>query len=220
MPVVKDPALEVGVHFGRRPTYFVQIGANDGRSGDPLHRLIVQRQWSGILVEPIPHVFNQLLATYHGNPLLSFENVAIADGPEWRPFYYLRETDDDLPSWYRQLGSLDLRVLLSHRGAIPQIERYIESIMVPCLTFDQLLDRHRRPRVDLIHIDAEGWEFNILKSVNVARYMPSAILYEHKHLATADARAAEDLLTSLGYRMTYFPDDSLAVLPFDKENAY
>ena len=40
----------------------VQVGANDGKTQDPVHPLIMRGGWSGILVEPIPNLFGRLSA--------------------------------------------------------------------------------------------------------------------------------------------------------------
>lgn len=44
---------------GRRP-WFLQIGANDSATHDPLHELIRARGWRGALVEPNPAAFERL----------------------------------------------------------------------------------------------------------------------------------------------------------------
>ena len=41
---------------GRRLS-FVQIGANDGVTGDPIRRFILEFGWSGVLVEPQLEIF-------------------------------------------------------------------------------------------------------------------------------------------------------------------
>jgi hypothetical protein len=43
---------------------FLQIGSNDGVSGDPLNFFINNYNWHGVLVEPIPFLFDQLQRNY------------------------------------------------------------------------------------------------------------------------------------------------------------
>lgn len=44
--------------------FFVQIGSNDGITGDPIHNLIVENSnYSGILIEPVDFCFNRLQKT-------------------------------------------------------------------------------------------------------------------------------------------------------------
>src|ERR1700761_6797871 len=58
---------------------FIEIGANDGVSSDPLREFIVKYPWKGVLVEPQPDVFETLKSNYaHLENRIFFENVAIA----------------------------------------------------------------------------------------------------------------------------------------------
>src|SRR5262245_37291248 len=45
--------------------FFVEIGAMDGISFDPLYKHVVSNGWRGLLVEPLPDLFEQLKETYH-----------------------------------------------------------------------------------------------------------------------------------------------------------
>jgi hypothetical protein len=37
--------------------FFIQIGANNGMTGDPIRKYILKYHWRGILVEPQPDIF-------------------------------------------------------------------------------------------------------------------------------------------------------------------
>ena len=56
---------------------FVQVGANDGKTNDPLYHYVKKYNLKGILVEPQKDVFEELKKTYEGVPGLIFENAAI-----------------------------------------------------------------------------------------------------------------------------------------------
>ena len=51
----------------QRRVVFVQIGSNDGVTSDPLQYFVDRYAWSGILVEPVPHVFERLHAARGAN---------------------------------------------------------------------------------------------------------------------------------------------------------
>src|ERR1051325_7301028 len=61
--------------------FFVQIGANDGFTGDPLNHLITRpdTRWRGVLVEPVAHLFAQLAERYGHDPALQLERAAIGE---------------------------------------------------------------------------------------------------------------------------------------------
>src|SRR4051812_7423126 len=74
--------------YSGRGFYFIQVGANDGITDDDIRVHVVGQQWRGILIEPLPDVFEQLRANYSGFDRLQFANLAItsATGPVefWR----------------------------------------------------------------------------------------------------------------------------------------
>jgi hypothetical protein len=44
--------------------FFVQIGANNGLTDDSLRQFVTKYHWHGVLAEPPPQVFQQLLKNY------------------------------------------------------------------------------------------------------------------------------------------------------------
>jgi hypothetical protein len=93
---------------------FVQIGSNDGLNGDPIYELVKKNHWHGILIEPIPEIFEQLKDNYREySKNLIFENIAIAgNGMGLSGFYSVRNDDGALPSWVNQLSSFEKHVIL------------------------------------------------------------------------------------------------------------
>jgi FkbM family methyltransferase len=187
------------VFGGRKEIFFIQVGAHDGRSNDSVYPFAREIGWHGILVEPVPYLFDRLVDNYYGASGIALENVALAEHNGRKCFYRLRETTDLLPSWYDQIGSLDLGTVLSHRSVIPNIEDYLLKEEVECLTFETLITRHQVSKIDLILLDTEGYDLNIMKMIDLQRFRPELIIYEQKHLSPADKSAASLLLRSHGY---------------------
>ena len=100
----------------------VQIGSNDGMSGDPVfHLLKGNRGWKGLLIEPVPFLFKRLKMNYGTEERFLFENALVSDRDGNIPFYYLSPedyaeigNDGDL---YNQLGSLSRKHLIEAIGA-------------------------------------------------------------------------------------------------------
>lgn len=183
---------------------FIQIGSNDGEQLDPLRRHILQRRWRGVMVEPVPYVFERLQRNYgHLAGRVALENSAIADRIGELPFYHLARVADyraeHLPRWYDALGSFRREVVLKHADFIPDIERRLVTIRVPCLTFDALCERHGVAGADLLHIDTEGYDFEILKGIDWGRHRPLLLIYEHLHLESAQKIECQHFLASKGY---------------------
>lgn len=182
---------------------FVEIGANDGIQHDHLRLMIQQLEWRGVMVEPVPYVFERLRNAYQGNDRVSLENVAIADRNGRLPFYHLAEAADHeregLPRWYDGIGSFSREAVLGHSRAIPDIASRLVATDVPALTFDALCAKHGLESVDLILIDAEGYDHVIIADIDFGRYRPALVVYEHYHLLARDRSACRELMERCGY---------------------
>jgi FkbM family methyltransferase len=181
--------------------YFIQIGSNDGSNLDPLRPFILRTEWRGILVEPVPYIFTRLVENYRGRAGLILENVAVGELNGTSNFYYLRKADNptELPVWYETLGSFSREVILTHKDSIPDIEDRLVCEPVTCVTFDTLCRRHGVEGVDLIHIEAEGYDFRIIQQIDLGRLNPRILMFEHHHLSAADRIACRALLEKHGY---------------------
>jgi FkbM family methyltransferase len=195
----------------RSDVVFVQIGSNDGRSGDPLYRLAIRHRWTGLLVEPVPYLAERLQLNYKRHPQVRIERAAIADVPGTRDFWYLNP-EHPLHRWYDQVGSFDREHVLRHVSASDaDLERLVVRRPVQCLTLGGLLSKHAVDRVDLLHIDAEGYDGVILRSIDFDRLRPDLILFEHAHMRDAERGACARLLEEHGYTLIAQDLDTLAL---------
>jgi hypothetical protein len=62
--------------FGQELT-FIQIGAFDGITADPLHKYVGKYGWRGVLVEPQPRSADQLRELYRGNDRIVVVQAAV-----------------------------------------------------------------------------------------------------------------------------------------------
>jgi FkbM family methyltransferase len=189
----------------------VQIGSNNGKSGDPIYRLIQQRKgWKGLFVEPVPYLFHQLKANYGNNPRFKFENSVINQG-ESVSFYWVnpkaKECMPNLPSWYDQLGSFNKSHITS---LISGIEPFIEETSLNGISINSLLSKHDITSIDLLHIDTEGYDYKILSQLDLQKFRPRIILYERKHLSSEEATSAIKFLKPF-YQLYNLGGDTIAV---------
>lgn len=200
---------------GLPEVFFVQVGSNDGVQGDPIHFLIRKHpHWRGLFIEPVRFAFERLQRNYPETDRFRFENVAIGDGKGKRLFYYVTEQakenyDGELPFWYDQLGSFNREHIVRHLGR--SIEPFIVSEEAPCLPLPEVLARHRIERVDLFHIDTEGFDYHILRQINLDKHKPRVILFEHHHLDDSEKQQALVLLENAAYRLFMDEADCLAI---------
>jgi len=206
------PLQEVIECFARikKDVFFIQVGCCDGVVEDIMHDLIIRYGWSGILIEPVKYLFEQLEANYQGHPNLSIRNVAIANEDGFKDFWYIRENNNGLPFWYNQVGSFFPEVIWKHAGEIPDLKNYLIQEKVECITLDALIRQHNIKQIDVIHIDTEGFDFSIIKQIDFESFKPSIIKYEHKHLIESDQWDSWSYLRSKGYVVFHNYIDSMA----------
>jgi len=211
-PEPLGPVLDVfGKSYPR--AFFIQVGSNDADMLDPLRRQILGRQWSGIMIEPVPDIFERLQRKYSGKPGLVFENVAIADRDGTTELYYLpHSADAELPPWYDALASLRKDVILKHEKFIHDIEQRVATMQVPCLTFNSLCVKHGVSSADLIQIDTEGYDYEIIKQIDLSRLRPKLLMFEHLHMDTATRQACVSYLHAQGYEFLSNGMDTLCLL--------
>ena len=199
----------------QQTVFFVQVGANDGVKADPIHELIVgNKNWCGIFIEPIAPLFYRLKKNYEYSERFIFENIAIGTKKETKKFYYVSDQAAldpslNLPFYYDQLGSFDRDHIFKHLG--DKIAPFIVEEEMECVSLQEALDRNHITAIDLLHIDAEGFDYQVLAQLDFARYRPLVILFEHKHLPTEEALKAKSLLETSGYRLFRYDGDTLAI---------
>jgi FkbM family methyltransferase len=197
--------------------FFIQVGSNDGKLGDPIHRLIVSNNtWRGIFIEPVPYLFERLKITYKNASRFIFENVAVSSESRKQKFFNMPELDKaalNLPEWIDQLGSFDKQHIFKHLEEfnIEHLKKFIVEDMIDCATFEEICKRNEVRRIDLLHIDAEGYDFKVLSQVDFNKYKPLVVLFENKHLPEEEVVQAECLLKNEGYKLISLKGDHLCI---------
>ncbi len=179
-----EPAIWLNNLLEGDKVQIVQIGSNDGITGDPIYDLVKKNnKFRALLVEPIPYLYEKLKRNYGNDSRFLFENVAVNDGTQ-QIFYSVREEAKidlrDLPFYYDQLGSFNKENILKHLYGV--LEPYIEEVLLTGVTLEELFKRNQIEEIALLHIDTEGYDWKILSQLNLNNIKPEIILIEHKHL--------------------------------------
>ena len=219
------PAPIIDGFFGGKACLFVQVGSNDGVSGDPLRGLIKANPlWRGIFIEPLEEPMARLLSLYGGDSRFTFEQIAISDTAQDRWLYCvsqdaIRETG--MPTAIDAISSFSrAHVLknLTNMRSLPEYkfanepDQYIAARQVRCEPLMSVLDRLGVGGIDVLAIDAETYDYEILKQLDFDRFRPKLVLYEHNSLTESDRKSASLLLTARGYQLVGGgSNDTLAV---------
>ena len=202
----------------------VQIGSMDGRSFDPIYETVVHNERiDALLVEPVPHYFEQLKRNYAGcKDRVKFENAAIFTsdcGTEMFVVNPVAFKTGDVPHWAKGISSLtNTRNALDpnywetkgkvhtqkHGWTYGSLEKHIEKIKVQTTTFKGLLEKHSMvDAVNVIVIDAEGYDYEIVKMIDLDSENLHLIQYESANLTTEEKKNAEMLFKCKGFQIFY-----------------
>ncbi len=163
----------------------MNIGANDGIAGDPRGDiLLANTNWKGLLIEPVPYCFDRLKANFQDPGRFRLEQVAIGTTAGQASFYYVdakaNEHMPGLPLWFDRIGSFDRSHILKHLKG--RLEPFIVECKVQVCLLSEVLSRNHIQDVHLLQVDAEGYDYEVLKTVDFAQHAPLSIFIEHKHL--------------------------------------
>ena len=192
---------------------FVKVGANDGLTGDPCgDHFLTNTHWTGLLIEPVPHLADQLRLNYADRSRFTINQVAVGRTPGTAVFYCVsddaKRLNPDLPSWCDQLGSFDRRHIINHDA---RLEPFIRAMEVPVEPLQQILERHGFTDIDFLQIDTEGHDLQVLHSVDLGAMAPLGIWVEYKHLSAEDQSELRSYLEHHGYEVWVADGDYFAV---------
>lgn len=200
----------IGERMGE-DAFILQVGAMDGKTFDPVHEFIERFRWRGLLVEPIREHFEKLVAAYSGQTGLSFANVAIAGHSGTVKMHRVpseRVAEGSVPRW-----GLGAASFYTDRNALgfDEVREFVVAEEVPCMTLPELLASYNVERIDVLQIDAEGFDYHVLKQLDFDRYRPKVINMEIVNIPKAERTAAKRMLDAAGYLYVKGGYDLLAV---------
>lgn len=190
-------------------TTFIQIGANDGLRNDSFRDYLVKFNLSGIMIEPQKAAFSRLKELYAENSKIALENVAISTGSESLDlFCFDKEFEDG--NQLDVFTSFDEKHLLTWKKKL-HLKANINKITIPCSSVKELTTKHALKKVDVLVIDTEGYDFEIIKTVDFNDIRPLIIQYESMNLSRQDRNSALNLLAENGYHLMPGYRDTFAI---------
>ena len=228
-PRLIDAATSVSRKLGKQPEIyrvlkpalhrlgafsFLQAGANDGISHDSFREFVLMKQVHGILVEPLPFIFDQLRGNYRCKPSgLIFENCALSYPASTVNFFTLDpEFLKTIPAeskWLGEVAGMSREHVLKHLPKDKDWAKHIVELKVPAHTIEKLMQKNGLGSIDCLFLDLEGHEPNVLLNMDFEKVKPRLIVYEHMHLG--EQRPVVDAhLKALGFTLQVCLQDVVA----------
>tara|TARA_A100001015_G_C15044284_1_gene742338 strand:+ start:1900 stop:2655 length:756 start_codon:yes stop_codon:yes gene_type:complete len=147
---------------------FVEIGANDGKTGSFTYNL-ANIGWNGYYCEPIPELVEQCKINHAQN-----NNVHIIP-------YGCGEKEETLEILYAgTLSSIDNETI-NHVSKLTWAKNNFKrnyKVNINIKKLDTILQENNITNIDLLIIDVEGFEENVLKGFTLEKYIPSILIIE------------------------------------------
>lgn len=205
------------------PVTFIQVGANDGFYHDPLHKFIRMYGWKGVMLEPQPAVFKNYLSKLHKKTQgVHAINAALSDRDGEQTMYKIAFSDlrwaTGLTSFRKE--ALEKAIDSGHVGRLAarygetlpaRREDYIGQEKIISISPETLVRKYNLKKIDWVQIDAEGFDFEIIKLLKIEKTQPRVIVYEKSHLSEADQSACIRLLEANGYAVTHIDENTVAM---------
>ena len=137
-----------------------------------------------LLVEPVPHNISAIKENLKEFKNIHLEPVAVASVRETKDFFFVKATSINKlkKHWASGIGSFNKNHLLNHRTKRFLIEEDdIDKIPIKTVKFEDLIEKYSITEIDKILIDIEGYEYEILKDMDLKKVRINSILFEYKH---------------------------------------
>jgi len=169
----------------KRGGFFIEIGASDGIKLSNTYLLEKKYNWKGICVEPIPRRFEELCKN---RPNSFCSNNAVYNESTKQVIFDIANSFDLLSGISNNIDCYKTAV-----------NKNKTQIIVTTISFNDLLEKYNAPLfIDYLSLDTEGSELEILKSVNLQKYIFGLIDVEHNYIEPRRTQI-RNLLTSNGY---------------------
>lgn len=197
----------------------LQIGANDGQQSDFVNKFVKENNVTLHTLEPIPHYYQELKNYYQNYNNVFTYNYAITNktGTDYINFI---PDNPSMPAWLKGCSSFftDRNILsgfimwdtnglpiqkYNQEHVLSYIKQYTQKIPVNCITFNDFITKFNIPNIDVLVIDTEGYEYQILKQINLNKYPIPVIILEYIYLPQPSKNGVKSIFARNHYHISY-----------------
>jgi FkbM family methyltransferase len=189
---------------------FIQVGANDGVSFDILYNVVTERKSRGIVIEPLKDFYERLCDNYKDFPEIKKVNKAVHHTDRIVTMYRVDPArQHELEVWTSGIASFDP----NHHKKSNTPNSYIVEERVDAAPLMELVEEfYQIKECDLLQIDVEGFDYQVLKTIDFKKLNPVVIKYEYANLPEDEKKKSKQLLKKYGYYLFKSNDDMIGVL--------
>lgn len=189
--------------YENRTIKIVQVGVNDALIDDFVRITAIENSWEVLLIEPHPQYILQAQKNYSSEGAAyrraRWEQVAVLADEGYRTLYYV-ENAVAYDEWAPGIASFRREHLEEHGIALEDVG----ELLVQHLPLSKILDRNDYNDADILVVDVEGFENEVLRSIDFTKFRPRLIVLETTHMSRDEWRDTKALVPG-EYRDIYHP---------------
>lgn len=186
----------------------LEIGAMDGVRYDPLRPHLVQRKWRATVVEPLPDMFELLRHNYAACPWVRCVNVAITEQSGALTMFRVDPEEAarrGAPDWVHGISS-------AFKGStLKYLDDMVSEQTVTGMSFAEFVREFSIDRIDVLQIDTEGYDWKILRQIDLGKWNIGLVQIEIINLMPRDRLQVFSYFEAAGYEWSYDGMDVTAV---------
>lgn len=187
----------------------IQIGAMDGKTGDPIYQILnnklITNKISLLAIEPQKEEFELLKKNYKDFNNVEFSNTLIGNG-DYMNFYFYKKNFKKKNNRGKLTGNSS--VMKSHldkyikEAGHQNVDQYIDFIKMKSHNLQYIIKEHPNFKdANMLFIDAEGFDDEVIYNSCIDIYDFSIIGYEHKALSKDKIKKLHNFLEKRNYKI-------------------
>jgi len=214
--VLKKPQIILDNFFNKKKNKFcIQIGANDGVLDDPIRKYLkVKSNLSAILIEPLDHYYKKLIFLYKNRKDIKIMRNLVSNVRVLKKIYYIDpkilSLNGPQNNWLHGQGSFSKSFIINEikknylRGINykKNINKLIQSIKFKKVKSIKISDiKINNNTQNLLVIDVQGFEYEVLKSINFKSQKFDLIYFEDEGTYQTKSKKIIKLLKENNYNL-------------------
>ncbi|QRM87794.1 FkbM family methyltransferase [Lacinutrix sp. WUR7] len=176
---------------------FLQVGANDGKSFDFLYDFVIQREVSGVVIEPIKAYYNELCENYKNQDKIVKVNKAVHKTAKVVTVFKVEDSKlHGYPDWTKGIASFNKEHLTKF---VFLNETHIIEEQVAAASLMDIIGDSKIFSFNYLQIDTEGYDFEVLDMLDFKKHKPAIIKAEFVNLPEAQKQSMRTKLLNNGY---------------------